>query len=111
MNSVIHRLDIPLIWCIFNFMKLKTDTSFVGTTPEADLERLDRFQSLQAGQYWRALQDVVEEGIDEGTSYMKATAPWPWPTALIRMIRCFGRAGNKNWTFKYRCTLFRASTL
>lgn len=34
--------------------------------PKADVfERMERFQSLQAGVYWRALQDFPEEGISK----------------------------------------------
>lgn len=34
------------------------------TVVEPDIEQIARFQALQSGQYWRALRDVVEQGID-----------------------------------------------
>ena len=34
---------------------------------EPSINRLERFQALQAGQYWRATQAIIKEGIDEGT--------------------------------------------
>lgn len=34
---------------------------------QPDVDRLERFQALQAGQYWRAVQDIKEEGIENGT--------------------------------------------
>ena len=33
---------------------------------DAEIHSLARFQTLQAGQYWRALENVPEEGIDAG---------------------------------------------
>lgn len=46
------------------------------TTQEPNIERAERFQSLQAGQYWRALVDVIEEGIDEGTVLLIQSIRW-----------------------------------
>jgi len=43
---------------------------------EVETERLARFQSLQAGQYWRALEGIAHEGIETGT------------VLLIQSIRC-----------------------
>ena len=34
---------------------------------EPEFEKISRFQSLQAGQYWRALRLIAHEGINEGT--------------------------------------------
>lgn len=39
-------------------------------------ESVARFQSLQAGQYWRAQRDIVEEGIDEGTVLLIQSIRW-----------------------------------
>lgn len=36
-------------------------------TSSAKLDRIERFQSLQAGQYWRAVKPIAEEGIEAGT--------------------------------------------
>ena len=41
-----------------------------------DVERVERFQSLQTGQYWRAQGRIAHEGIDEGE------------VLLIQSIRC-----------------------
>lgn len=46
------------------------------TRKEPEIERVERFQSLQAGQYWRALLDVVEEGIDKGTVLLIQSIRW-----------------------------------
>ena len=43
---------------------------------EPGIEQVARFQSLQAGQYWRALLDVVEEGIDKGTVLLIQSIRW-----------------------------------
>lgn len=45
-------------------------------TKEPGLEQVARFQALQAGQYWRALLDVVEEGIDRGTVLLIQSIRW-----------------------------------
>lgn len=39
-------------------------------------ERIQRFQTLQAGQYWRALRTIVEEGIDDGTVLLIQSIRW-----------------------------------
>lgn len=43
---------------------------------ESSCESIARFQSLQAGQYWRAQRDIVEEGIDEGTVLLIQSIRW-----------------------------------
>lgn len=43
---------------------------------ESEIEQVARFQSLQAGQYWRALRAVIEEGIDEGTVLLIQSIRW-----------------------------------
>lgn len=43
---------------------------------ESGIEQVARFQSLQAGQYWRALRAVIEEGIDEGTVLLIQSIRW-----------------------------------
>ena len=43
---------------------------------DPEFASVSRFQSLQAGQYWRALRTIPEEGIDEGT------------VLLIKSVRC-----------------------
>ncbi|MFN9473243.1 hypothetical protein [Acidovorax sp.] len=37
---------------------------------EPEAERISRFQSLQAGQYWKALHEIPEEGIEGGTTLL-----------------------------------------
>ncbi|MGP3505475.1 hypothetical protein [Paracidovorax citrulli] len=41
-------------------------TQHAGVQSDAEIHSLARFQTLQAGQYWRALSNVVEEGIEAG---------------------------------------------
>lgn len=43
---------------------------------EPTTERISRFQSLQAGQYWRALRSVVEQGIAEGMVLLIQSIRW-----------------------------------
>lgn len=43
---------------------------------EPEFEQVARFQSLQAGQYWRAQRTIVEEGIDEGTVLLIQSIRW-----------------------------------
>lgn len=43
---------------------------------EPKFEKVDRFQSLQAGQYWRAQHTIVEEGIDEGEVLLIQSIRW-----------------------------------
>lgn len=46
------------------------------TNTEPDIDHVARFQSLQSGQYWRALQDIVEEGIDKDTVLLIESIRW-----------------------------------
>lgn len=41
-----------------------------------EFETLKKFQSLQAGQYWKALRTIHEEGIDEGTVLLIQSIRW-----------------------------------
>lgn len=43
---------------------------------EPFIERAERFQSLQSGQYWRAMRDVPEEGIRAGLMLLITTVRW-----------------------------------
>ena len=43
---------------------------------EPSTERISRFQSLQAGQYWRALRSIVEQGIEEGVVLLIQSIRW-----------------------------------
>lgn len=47
----------------------------IGPTA-ANAERVVRFHSLQAGQYWRATQSIVKEGIDAGTVLLIQSIRW-----------------------------------
>jgi hypothetical protein len=55
-----------------------TGLAVAGPTadPEAGFESVARFQSLQAGQYWRAQIDIFEEGIDAGTVLLIQSIRW-----------------------------------
>jgi hypothetical protein len=55
------------------------------TRPSADgnlsvrpnvIERIEQFQSLQAGQYWRAMKSIPQEGIDAGTVLLIQSIRW-----------------------------------
>lgn len=43
---------------------------------EAEISGMARFQALQAGQYWRALDAIAEEGIDAGTVLLIESLRW-----------------------------------
>lgn len=43
---------------------------------QADVERIERFQSLQAGQYWRAMEQIGHEGIDKGEVLLLESIKW-----------------------------------
>lgn len=43
---------------------------------EAKVERLERFQSLQSGQYWKAIEDIPEQAILKGDSLLIESIRW-----------------------------------
>lgn len=45
-------------------------------TTEEPIDRIERFQSLQAGQYWRALDAIAEEGITAGMVLLLQSIRW-----------------------------------
>lgn len=74
-------------------------------TPEPNVDSLTRFQSLEAGQYWRALQEIVEEGIDAGTVLLIQSIRWVENAAHTIILRphplkigktCYLRIPNEN---------------
>ncbi len=46
------------------------------TNPETSVERISRFQSFQAGQYWRARRNIVAEGIKKDTVLLIQSIRW-----------------------------------
>lgn len=46
------------------------------TRRDPPVERISRFHTLQSGQYWRALRDIAEEGIDAGTVLLIQSIRW-----------------------------------
>ena len=46
------------------------------TTPQSETTRIERFQSLQPGQYWRALVTIDAEGIDIGMVLLLLSIRW-----------------------------------
>lgn len=54
---------------------------------EPGTERISRFQSLQTGQYWRALQPIPGEGIDEGTVLLIQSIRWVDDAAHTIILR------------------------
>ncbi len=55
--------------------------------PEPETERISRFQSLQSGQYWRALKPIPGEGIDEGTVLLIQSIRWVDDAAHTIILR------------------------
>ncbi|HEP6431520.1 TPA: hypothetical protein VDB83_005852 [Burkholderia cenocepacia] len=43
---------------------------------DASVDRVGRFQSLQSGQYWRAVVAIAEQGIDRGTVLLIQSIRW-----------------------------------
>ncbi|GAA5666033.1 hypothetical protein Brsp07_04542 [Brucella sp. NBRC 14130] len=43
---------------------------------DATVERMERIQPLQAGQYWRSLGDIAEQGINKDTVLLIASIRW-----------------------------------
>lgn len=46
------------------------------TIPESPVDRIERFQSLQSGYYWRATSSILKEGIDEGMVLLIESIKW-----------------------------------
>jgi len=62
---------------------------------DAEIHSLARFQTLQAGQYWRALDNVPEEGIDAGMVLLIQSPAILFAWYLVCMFI------SKEWTFRY----------
>ena len=45
-------------------------------TSDDSVDRMSRFQALQAGQYWRAVNPIAEQGIDAGTVLLIQSIRW-----------------------------------
>jgi hypothetical protein len=48
--------------------------NIVEATPNT--ERFERFQSLIAGQYWKAIKDIPRKGIEKGTVLLLESIRW-----------------------------------
>jgi len=93
-------------------MELECQTKeypIIGSEP--DTERIDRFQALQAGQFWRALQSIPDEGIDEGTVLLIQSIRWvddaphtiilrPHPSKIGTRVS-FRKEDGTLWTLTY----------
>lgn len=44
--------------------------------PLEDFERIERFQALQSGQYWRALEDIQDKGITSDMVLLLQSIKW-----------------------------------
>lgn len=56
-------------------------------SPEPEIEGLTRFQSLEAGHYWRATQDIPEEAIKTGTVLLIQSIRWVENAAHTIILR------------------------
>ncbi|MDW9481278.1 hypothetical protein GOB57_21775 [Sinorhizobium meliloti] len=65
---------------------------------QADIERIERFQSLQAGQYWRAKEQIGHEGIDKDEVLLLESIKWVDDAAHTIVLRAhplkYGESGN-----------------
>ncbi len=55
--------------------------------PERSTERIDRYQPLQSGQYWRAMRAIPSEGIDVGTVLLIQSIRWVDDAAHTIILR------------------------
>jgi hypothetical protein len=53
-----------------------TNNTNLPTLDNAHLDRIERFQSLQSAQFWRATQSIIHEGIDEGMVLLIESIRW-----------------------------------
>ena len=56
-------------------------------TTHEPIDRIERFQSLQAGQYWRATDAIAEEGITAGMVLLLQSIRWVDETAHTIILR------------------------
>ncbi|MCS4089111.1 hypothetical protein [Rhizobium sp. BK176] len=65
---------------------------------QAGVERIERFQSLQAGQYWRAKEQIGHQGIDKDEVLLLESIKWVDDTAHTIVLRAhplkYGNSGN-----------------
>jgi hypothetical protein len=68
---------------------------------QADVDRIERFQSLQSGQYWRAKEQIGHEGIDKDEVLLLESIKWVDDTAHTIILRShplkYGNTGNYDY--------------
>ncbi|MBY3158387.1 hypothetical protein HFO56_39500 [Rhizobium laguerreae] len=68
---------------------------------QADVQRIERFQSLQAGQYWRAKEQIGLQGIDKDEVLLLESIKWVDDTAHTIVLRAhplkYGTDGNHEY--------------
>lgn len=67
----------------------------------ADVQRIERFQSLQAGQYWRAREQVGLEGIDKGEVLLLESIKWVDDAAHTVVLRAHPLKYDKSGNYTY----------
>ncbi|MCV9964767.1 hypothetical protein OIU34_23020 [Pararhizobium sp. BT-229] len=67
----------------------------------ADVERIERFQSLQAGQYWRAKEQIGHEGIDKDEVLLLESIKWVDGAAHTIVLRAHPLKYGTNAQYEY----------
>lgn len=67
----------------------------------SETERLERFQTLQAGQYWRARERVPSEGIDAGEVLLLESIRWVDDVAHTVVMRAHPLKYGTNGYYEY----------
>lgn len=68
---------------------------------QADVERIERFQSLQSGQYWRANEQIGHEGIDKDEVLLLESIKWVDDAAHTIVLRAHPLKYDTSGNYEY----------
>lgn len=68
---------------------------------QAAVERIERFQSLQSGQYWRAKEQIGHEGIDKDEVLLLESIKWVDDVAHTIVLRAHPLKYNTSGNYEY----------
>ncbi|MCZ7860911.1 hypothetical protein O9X98_05795 [Agrobacterium salinitolerans] len=68
---------------------------------QADVERIERFQSLQSGQYWRAKEQIGHEGIDKDEVLLLESIKWVDDAAHTIVLRAHPVKYDTSGNYEY----------
>ena len=83
----------------------KMQNDIILAAPEESTRRIERFQSLSPGQYWRALRDDAEQGVEQGEVLLIESLLWVEEAVHTVVLRAhpskYGKRvevlGHKHW--------------